>query len=237
MTEQRLFLWDIDGTLLRGAANVHRDAFAHAFNTVYDLPLSLNDIHTPGRTDTWLLLEALRRHGVEDGEARRHMPEAFRIMEQYVTDHPQNLRSRVLPGVQGVLDGLRRRGHVLGLLTGNLRGIAMEKMRQAGLASYFAVGGFGEESATRSHLVAVALHDAGSNLGRRVEAEEVVIVGDTPLDVEAARLAGTRSVAVATGQYSSEQLREAQADTVLESLADVQASVDALTSVEYLTRR
>ncbi len=237
MTEQRLFLWDIDGTLLRGAANVHRDAFAHAFSTVYHLPLSLNDIHTPGRTDTWLLLEALRRHGVDDDEARRHMSEAFRVMEQYVRNHPQDLRSRVLPGVPGVLDGMRRRGHLLGLLSGNLRGIAMEKMRQARLAPYFAVGGFGEESETRTHLVAVALRDADNSLGYRITAERVVIVGDTPLDVEAARLAGTRSVGVATGQYSSEQLRQAHADAVLESLADVDASLDVLTSVEYLTRR
>lgn len=220
MSEPSFFLFDIDGTLLRASTRVHRDAFAYAFDTVYGIPLSLDGISAAGRTDTWLLAEPLRRHGMADEEIWQLMPPAFAAMEAYVDRHLDDLRHCVLPGVPEVLSRLRRRGQLLGLLTGNLERVAMAKLRHADLAGYFDTGGFGEESEVRAHLVPVALQKAGQMAGHEIPPHRAVVIGDTPFDVEAGRVGGTRTVGVATGPYSEDDLRAAGADLVLPSLED-----------------
>lgn len=226
-----LFLFDIDGTLLRGGTQVHRDSFAHAYRKVFHLDLSLDGIPPAGRTDTWLFAEPLRRCGVPDTEIWQGMPEAFEAMADYVCEHIQTLHERVLPGVREVLASLDKQGHLLGLLTGNLSSIAMTKLDAAGLGHYFDTGGFGEESETRSHLVPVALRNASQRVGRRFSAQRVLVIGDTPLDVEAGKAHGTRTCAVATGPYSVDQLRGTEADVLLPSFDDPGASVQAMVSV------
>lgn len=222
-----LFLFDIDGTILRGSTKVHRDAFAHAYRAVYGIDASLDGIAAAGRTDTWLLEQPLRRAGIPDEEIRARMPAAFASMEAYVDQNLGDLHDRVLPGVRHTLAELHERAQLLGLLTGNLRGIALAKMRKAGLASYFDTGGFGEESATRSRLVPVALSKASERAGRPIPAGHAVVIGDTPLDIEAGQQNGTKTVGVATGPYECSQLHAAEADLVLQSL-DVPNAVGQL---------
>jgi phosphoglycolate phosphatase-like HAD superfamily hydrolase len=225
---ETLYLFDIDGTLLRAGTAVHRESFAHAYRAVYGLPLSLDGIPAGGRTDTWLVAEPLRRSGLDDDAIWEKMPEAFTEMQAYTEQHLGDLRHCVLPGVRDVLDGLRADGHVLGLLTGNLSRIAWAKLRHAGLSGYFQVGGFGEESEVRSHLVPVALAAATHLTGRPVPPEHAVLVGDTPLDVEAGKSHGTKTVGVATGPATLESLIEARADVVLESFEDSRRALGEL---------
>jgi phosphoglycolate phosphatase-like HAD superfamily hydrolase len=237
MAEPALFLFDIDGTLLRAGSRVHRDSFAYAYREVYGLPLSLDGIKAAGRTDTWLLAEPLRRYGLSDNEIWQRMPQAFDAMEAYVDQHLGDMRGEVLPGVPEVLSILHHRTQLLGLLTGNLRGIALTKMRKAGLACYFDTGGFGEESEVRAHLVPVALAKAGEKTGQPVPASRAVVVGDTPLDVEAGRIGGTKVAAVATGPISLEELREAKPDLLLPSLTEAQQAADALLRLAFTAAR
>lgn len=231
MRNDALFLFDIDGTLMRGGTQAHRDAFAHAFDTVYGLPLSLDGIPAGGRTDSWLLAEPLRRAGVPAEDIRRLQPEAFRAMIEYVERTIADLRHCVLPGVRDVLASLHEDGRLLGLLIGNLSRIAVLKLEAAGLGGYFDTGGFGEESEDRSHLVPVAIAHGERAAGRRIPPRQVVIIGDTPLDVEAGRTHGTRTVAVATGTFSEAELRAGTADVVLASLADADTAVRAITGL------
>lgn len=227
MDDPALFLFDIDGTILRGSTAVHRDAFAHAYQSVYGIEASLDGIAAAGRTDTWLLEQPLRRAGVSEDEIQGRMPEAFAAMEGYVDRHLGDLRDRVLPGVRDVLADLDARGELLGLLTGNLRGIAMAKMRKADLARYFDTGGFGEESAIRSDLLPVAMNKARAKVGRPISTRRTVVIGDTPLDVEAGQKSHTKTVGVATGPYECRQLEDAGADLVLPAL-DVPGAVERL---------
>jgi phosphoglycolate phosphatase len=206
-------LFDIDGTLIRAGTDVHKAAFAEAFRNVYGVETSLDGVRPAGRTDTWLLYEPLRMAGLSDEEILERLPQAFELMCRYVDQHLGDLRDRVLSGVPEVLDELDACGAMVGLLTGNLEQIALAKMRKAGLAGRFEFGAFGEESATRSELVPVALVKAG------MSAAQAVVVGDTPLDVEAARAHGVRSCGVATGPFDEEELRESGADLVVGSLA------------------
>lgn len=222
-----LFLFDIDGTLLRAGTAVHRDSFGYAFRAVFDLPLSLDGISAAGRTDRWLLAEPLRRAGVSTRTVRERMPAAFAAMETYTEQHLGDLRHCVLPGVPEVLSALQASGELLGLLTGNLRRIAFAKLSHAGLDGYFEVGGFGEESERRSDLVPVALTDASRAAGFAIPAGKSIVIGDTPLDIGAGREHGTRTAGVATGPFTEEQLRASGADLVLPSFADP-AAVAAL---------
>lgn len=224
----RLLLFDIDGTILRGGTEVHREAFAHAFHTVYDLPLTLDGTPAAGRTDTWLLTEPLRRSGLPDAEIWAKMPLAFSTMQDYVERNLGDLSGAVLPGVRAVLAGLRQEGCLLGLLTGNLSRIACAKMRQAGLAEYFSTGGFGEESVERADLVPVALEHARAVFGLPLSPDQTMLIGDTPLDIAAGLAHGTVTCGVATGRFSSQSLRDAGAHIVLESLADPEYAVSEI---------
>ncbi len=221
-------LFDIDGTLIGLGTDVHRAAFAHAFREVYGVEASLDGIRAAGRTDTWLLFEPLRELGMTDREIAARLPEAFAAMCSYVDVHLGDLQDRVLPGVRELLKELDARGAVVGLLTGNLEAIALAKMRKAGLDGCFEFGAFGEESATRSELVLVALRKASLVVGEAVLPGRTVVVGDTPLDVEAAQVHGVRSCAVASGPFDEIELREAGADVVLASLEPWDESADAI---------
>jgi phosphoglycolate phosphatase len=156
------------------------------------------------------------------------MPEAFAVMQVYTEEHLGDLRGCVLPGVTAVLDGLRSRGYLLGLLTGNLSRIAWAKMRHAGLDGYFQFGGFGEESEVRAHLVPVALAAATHLFGRPIPAEHAVLIGDTPHDIEAGKAHGTKTAGVATGMSSIESLIEAGADVVMPSFEDTDRALVSL---------
>jgi phosphoglycolate phosphatase len=226
-----VYLFDIDWTLLRGGSPTHREAFFHAFREVYELPLSLDGIPAAGRTDTWLLAEPLRRHGLSDEEIWGRMPAAFDLMQTYVEERLPDLRAWVLPGVPEVLEGLRSSGGVLGLLTGNLSRIARAKMRHAGLDHYFRVGGFGEESEVRANLVPVALAHAAELIGKPLLPGHAVVIGDTPFDIEAGKTHGTRTAGIAAGPFSIEALHAAGADLVLPSFADHAAAITALRSL------
>ena len=230
-----LILFDIDGTLLRAGTDVHRASFDHAYRAVYGLPLTLDGIPAAGRTDTWLLAEPLRRRGVPDAEIWRLMPRAFEAMQAYTEEHLSDLRDRVLPGIPEVLSGLRERGALLGLLTGNLSRIAHAKMRHAGLDGYFDVGGFGEESEFRADLVPVALAAAGRSSEHPIRPGDVVVVGDTPFDVEAGKAHGTLTIGVATGGPTADELIRAGADLTLESFADSQRALRSI--LDMVNRR
>lgn len=225
-----LFLFDIDGTLLRGATSVHRESFGHAYRTVYSLPLSLDGVSAAGRTDTWLLAEPLRRHGLGDEEIWDKMPAAFESMQRFAEEYLGDLRDRVLPGIPEVLSALQAHGQLLGLLTGNLSRIALAKLRHAGLGGYFDTGGFGEESEFRADLIPVALRHASVLAGRDIPPGGTIVIGDTPMDIKAGRTHGTHTAGVATGTCSVEELHAAGADLVFPSFEDVSHVVRKLLS-------
>jgi phosphoglycolate phosphatase-like HAD superfamily hydrolase len=145
----------------------------------------------------------------------------------------------VLPGVRPLLDALAARDdRTLALLTGNFEESARLKLEQFDLWRYFVCGAFGGDAADRNGLVPVALQRSVRQGHFGADAARVVVVGDTPHDVACAAAAGARSIAVATGSASVEQLREAGADVVFGSLADtaaVLAAIDGLLAVEIMS--
>ncbi len=135
----------------------------------------------------------------------------------------------VMPGIRELLDALQRRDDVaLGLLTGNFIEGARIKLEYFDLWKYFPCGAFGGDSADRNDLVPVAIRRAREAGCADVEPPRVIVVGDTPNDVECARVVGATPVAVATGLYSVDQLRETGADIVFKDLSDTAAFLKLL---------
>ena len=132
----------------------------------------------------------------------------------------QSKHFTVLPGVRETLDRLCKEGYLLGITTGGMEAAAHIKLTRAGLTHYFGFGGYGSDSVDRTELTRKALERAGIVLGEPIDPKEALVVGDTPLDVEAAHGAGALAVAVATGRFSQDELRAAGADYVLGSLEE-----------------
>ena len=224
----KLVLFDIDGTLvLTGGAGGR--AMARAFTDLFGLEHGVPSISMAGRTDAWIVAQIAAQHGVPyDREMLSRFHDAY---IGYLVDeiHNPGPQKGVLPGVRPVLEALI--GHEdahLGLLTGNFERGARIKLEYFDLWRYFASGAFGDSAHDRNSLLAEALARVKASGGPAVEPSDVVVVGDTPLDVAVAVAAGARSLAVATGSYDVAALRASGADVVLENLSDVKAVLDAL---------
>lgn len=210
-------LFDIDGTLIR-AGGAGRRAVEAAVSEFVEHPqdVSLESMEFAGRTDPWIIQEALAMYGVVANERL-----VLEVLERYVAILPAELaRSsafEVLPGVSALLRGLAAREDlVLGLGTGNAEPAAYAKLSRGGLRSYFAFGGFGSDHVDRAELLRIGL-ERGKRFAGQADARAVVI-GDTPRDVRAAEAIGAECVAVATGGYGESELRAAGATTVVRDL-------------------
>jgi phosphoglycolate phosphatase-like HAD superfamily hydrolase len=132
--------------------------------------------------------------------------------------------------VRTLLDELEARDDVLlGLLTGNVHEGAKAKLAAVGIApERFRIGAFGSDHEHRPQLPAIARERAAALLGREIPGRDVVVIGDTPADVECGREIGARAIGVATGRYSVEELRSRGAAAVFPDLSDVDAVMAAI---------
>lgn len=218
-----IVLFDIDGTLIRTGRAGSR-AMNRAFEDLFGMPRTFDGIQMAGRTDKWILQDAAARAGVKLSEAnfQRFRGRYFeRLLEALTEPGP---RKGVLPGVQPLLEALEPRSDVfLALLTGNCEEGARIKLEHFGLWKFFQCGAFGDDAQDRNGLFAVAMQKAEACGAPPVPPKNVIVVGDTVLDVACASAAGARSVAVATGPSDTETLKQSGADVVVEDLRDTAA--------------
>jgi phosphoglycolate phosphatase-like HAD superfamily hydrolase len=212
-----LVLFDIDGTLLRRAGEHHREALVEAVRRSVGVETTTVGVPVAGMLDGDILQTMMARAGMKPGAIRRAMPDVItRAQAIYVRTSPR-LERKVCPGVRRVLGHLKRRGVVIGLVTGNLTRIGWRKMERAGLRPYFRFGAFAELAKDRAGLVRIAIGQARREgwIGRQ---SRISLIGDHPNDVRAARANGIRAVAVATGLVSIEELRTHAPDVLLPDL-------------------
>ena len=212
--------------MLTGGAGAR--AMASAFEDVFGVRHGFGSIPMAGRTDAWILAQAATTHQIAYDEACvRSFRESY--LKKLATEvHEPGPRKGIMPGVRALLDQLSAREDVhLALLTGNLEGGARVKLEYFDLWRYFRGGAFGDELHDRNDLLNVALERVGAS-GGPAQPSEVIVIGDTPLDVAVAKKGGARSLAVATGGYDAATLQASGADIVLESFSDVMAALTAL---------
>ena len=199
-----VLFWDIDGTLLTtGKAGV--PAWEAAVKEVTGKDFELSSIRVPGLTDFQIAKRTFELVGVSGTDE-----DVARMVSRYEDMLPSTLPSkkgRVLPNVREILDVLAGRSDVRSyLLTGNTRRGARAKLTHYNLLQYFSDGAFAEDQGSRSSIAARALE-----LARRsgpVDLQRVFVIGDTPYDIEGANAIGVKTIAVATGGYSVEELSE-----------------------------
>lgn len=236
--------FDIDGTLLlTGGAG--QAAFAKTL--AEDFGISEIDATVPfaGRSDRAIAMDLFRRHGIQPSEGNwlRFCEGYVRWLEQMLHTH----RGTVLPGVVELLAILATRGDVaIGLLTGNLKEGARRKLGHYGLWQWFHFGGYGDEFTERRDIAAAALvaariHLNGTtatsgfnsqspapDIGAAAWSGEILVIGDTPHDVECGRSIGARCIAVSTGQTPASLLQKAQPDVLVDTLRDVEPILSLL---------
>lgn len=225
-----LVLWDIDHTLIE-TRGLGTRLYRQAFEVVTGVPVTY-DVEVTGRTELAIFAEALQLHGIEPNDELT-AGYCVELGKQYEA-HAEDLSSvgRALPGARASLEALAGQPNVIQtVLTGNLRAVAVVKLRVFGLDLYidFEAGAYGEDDAERAKLVAVAQGRTGAKYGTTFTTKNTVVVGDTVNDVIAAHQGGARMVGVASGRDSEEALREAGADEVLADLADISRVVTAVT--------
>ena len=226
----RIALFDIDGTLVwtHGAG---RRAMQRALTAVAGTPGPV-DHRYDGKTDRQIVREAMRLggHGNADVDAAMSEVLARYLVELAVELEREDHGAELLPGVREVLDVLEARDDVvLGLLTGNLVAGAERKLRAVGVdPARFVVGAFGSDHEERTELARIARERSSAYVGRHVEGEACVIIGDTPSDVACARPIGARAIAVATGSYDVAALTACRPHAVFQDLSDTAAVLRAI---------
>lgn len=212
-----LVLFDIDGTLVRRAGPHHREALVEAVRRKARVESTTEGVPVAGMLDHTILHTMMLRAGMKPAEIRRIMPEVMKSAQSIYVRRVPILHRRVCPGVRTVLNRLERRGVVIGLVTGNLTRIGWRKLERAGLRRYFRYGAFAELAKDRAGLVRFAIRHARKE-GWINGNTRISLIGDHPNDVRAAKANGIRSVAVATGVISIEELKTHSPDVLLPDL-------------------
>lgn len=221
---ERLVLWDVDGTLLRTNGIAQR-AFDVAAEHALGRPAGDHEVRMSGKTDPHIALEILAFAGLDEEEAHHLLPEVLARLEAELAEAIDLVREQghVLPGIPDVLAELHDDPTVIqSLLTGNLAANAAVKVRAFDLDQWLdlEVGAFGSDHHDREQLVPIALERVQRLRGRKLGPEAVWVVGDTPRDLACARAANVRCLLVATGQFSVEELANLGPDEVLADLSD-----------------
>lgn len=216
-----LLLWDIDGTLsVSGGAGMR--ALSAALQTTFGISHPLADIEYAGRTDRWILRQIFDKFNLptDDLTVSRFFATYFRLLPTELSP----ATSYTLPGVTDLVRSVHGRSDIAqGLLTGNMRESAEIKMRFSGLWDYFPFGAYGNEHERRNDLGPLAMERARAHHGLTFVPERTWIIGDTPHDIECGRAMGARTLAVATGSHSLEDLRKHAPDGALGNLANADA--------------
>jgi phosphoglycolate phosphatase len=216
----KLLLFDIDQTLVNtGGAGLR--ALDRACQKLYGLQNAMEGVRPHGKTDPAIVREILfvklGFNSPKDGEITTVLEAYVSFLKEEVHTSPTY---RVLPGIVPLLNEMAKHPDVvLGLATGNVELGARIKLERAELNAFFAFGGFGSDSEDRTELVRKASEKADRKLGSAIPPSDVFVIGDTPLDVDAGNRAGFKTVGVATGSYTVDQLLAAGASFAVDDLA------------------
>lgn len=215
---QNLFLFDIDGTIIWGGG-AGEAALRSAIQTKFGKEADLSQINMAGATDRRIARDLLAFYGLPDSEENEA---AF--VEAYLEALPKLLQEkngRILPGIIDLLDTIRNRPDCsLALLTGNIRKGAQIKLEHFGVWHYFPFGAFADDHYDRNHLGPFAQARASAHHGVTFDPDRTFIIGDTPRDIACGKAIGAKTVAVATGDYSTEALAQHSPDFLFADFSD-----------------
>ena len=216
---KRLLLWDIDSTLI-DSGHAGMKSLKRVVATRFGVEDDLHDIEVAGRTDAHIARSILAKYQVEPTTENMNS-----FLDEYLAGLAQLLpqtNGRVLPGVVEILEQMHaREDRVLALLTGNLRRGAELKLRRYGLWDYFEFGAFADDHHDRNQLGQFARTRACERHNFDFPPDAIDVIGDTPHDIACGKAFGARTIGVATGSSTCEQLAAHEPDFVFRDLSDV----------------
>ncbi len=219
----KLLLFDIDGTLIKAGPSSEA-AFEAAFEEQFGIAHCWGNTEPHGRTDPDIVQEiCVATLG------RRVSEEEYEELTKGYTSRLEPIlascnKYQVLLGVLRLCEELHNSANAaLALETGNVEEAAYVKLRRGELAQYFPVGGFGSDHIERAEIVRISAERAVAHysIGDLVPSRDVIVIGDAPQDIEAGKAFGASTIGVATGRYTTEQLKAFEADALFENLEDI----------------
>jgi phosphoglycolate phosphatase len=226
----KLVLFDIDGTIL-WSDGAGRRAMQRALMTAFGTSGNAG-YRYDGKTDRQIVRDLMRAEGHADALIDERMET---LLADYVTGLHEELQSgatvvRRFDGVIELLAALETRDdRRVGLLTGNIEVGAHAKLRAVGIdPTRFAVNAYGSDHEIRGELPGIAQRRARERLGLEVSGDAIVIIGDTPADIDCTRAIGARAIAVATGRYDVDELARHAPAAVFADLTDTGAVMRAI---------
>jgi len=220
----KFVLFDIDGTLI-GIDGAGSRSLNRALLELTGISDGFMGINFAGKTDIQIVREGLEKWGL--GEYNNLHQDLMDLYLGYLPEELPKGRAHLKIGVPQLLLALRGlEGVYLGLLTGNVETGARLKLNAFRLNRFFPVGAFGSDSEDRNLLLPIAVRRLQDSESISLSYERCLVVGDTPRDVECARVHGASSIAVATGAYSFDRLDRTEADLVVHNLANTERIVD-----------
>jgi len=218
----RLVLFDIDGTLIR-TSGAGVKAFAEVFRSEFKASDGFERLKFAGRTDVSLVREFF---GFHDIPATPDNLDRFFGRYAFWLDHIlRQSKCEICAGINEFIRDLKALNAppLLGLLTGNIRLGAEIKLRHVGLWDHFQTGAFADDHEQRDHIAAIARDRGRRLLGQSLRGEEVLVIGDTPLDIRCGRAICAKVIGVATGTFSLEELKAHEPDWAVKNLREIAA--------------
>jgi phosphoglycolate phosphatase len=219
LPKTHVVLFDIDGTLVSSQQSEldERRRYIDAIRDVTGKVPSVNPSRFAGMVDPQICRTILTETGIDERSIETCLPKVLSRMSQAYQKMPKKIALNL--GVHELLGILSSQwqSHILGVLTGNLSPIGKEKLAAAGIERYFQEGFYADHFDDRLALVDYAVNTCVSKY-QLPERKNVLIIGDTPLDVKAANAAHATSIGIASGVYSIENLAKEGAHAVFHDL-------------------
>ncbi|MEI8102487.1 MAG: HAD hydrolase-like protein [Chlorobium sp.] len=216
---KKLVLFDIDGTLLT-MGSINRTVLADALREVYGTEGSAGTCNFAGKMDSNIIYETMRSAGLPSDEITEKFCMAKKSYIEMLRAKTQPSDVVLMEGIPALLDKLANHSELLiGLLTGNFEESGRHKLRLPHINHYFPFGAFADDGLHRNELPPVAVEKAYQLTGVKFAEQDIIIIGDTEHDIACARVMNAKSIAVATGTYSVEELQAHHPHVLYENLA------------------
>ncbi len=224
----KLVLFDIDGTLIWSGYAGSR-ALKKTFENLYNLSDPLKGINPDGMTDPEIIKEIFKKN-LNKSPSEKEIKEVFENYLYYLKETVWNKDYRVMEGVRELIIELKKlKEFVIGIATGNIYEGAKIKLMPSGLWDFFEIGAFASDSEKREEILKIAKERAARY--KKSKIEKVIVIGDTPLDIIAAKKAGFISIGMATGNFKKENLQNFSPDFVFENFKDYKKIVSLLIEI------
>lgn len=229
MSEKKLVLFDVDGTLTEGGIG-HAEEGNEAVKNVCGKEVDVGGFNIQGKTEKAIFTEILQSLGYGEKEIKQLVPKILKEEIRVFLEQADKEERNACPGIKELLQRLQGMDCRLGLVTGNQSEIAFAKLKQAGVEKFFSFGGFGDKVLERYQIVEMALKEAKRKFKETYTGKQIIIIGDSKRDIGSGKPFGAKTIAVLTGVESAEEIKPSNPDYLFKDLTETEKVLEAIFS-------